>query len=38
MKISLAAIFRIAKALAPVAIALAPAVKHAIKEAKKPAA
>lgn len=37
-KINLAAIFRIAKALAPVAIAVAPAVKQAIKKANKPAA
>jgi hypothetical protein len=34
-KINLATIFRIAKALAPVAIAVAFAVKQAIKEAKE---
>lgn len=38
MKLNLATIFRIAKALAPVAIAVTPVVKQAIKEAKKPAA
>lgn len=38
MKINLTTIFRLAKALAPVAIAVAPAVRQAIQEAKKPAA
>lgn len=37
MKINLATIFRVAKALAPLAIAVAPAVKQAIRGGKRPA-
>jgi len=38
MKINLATILRVAKALAPIAIAIAPAVRQAIKDEKKPIA